>query len=317
MVFRAVTKRSLDPPEANCGMENKHSKGIEGEIELLRHSELYQFPRKGKRAHTLMLVDNLDLFFRILCQFARQPVSLSIFKKKMEEDLGHVIYVKTAHTYFYTATTYKMLIPASGDTGRGFYVLSETGRYLCSIRKKPERQAEYRQALESLLLMNPAKGRFFSRFLRFVKEPVTEQDVYKKFGEPTGKTLIAWTKEAGLVRRGRGLVVLAGRQPRKKPTINEFWDELLTTYKRLQMTPVAGARRFFVPISDLRDRVSLGLGLDKPGEFNQYLHEVLASERESSIGLYGAPPHILEELRKSKGTFKYRGKNYVYISVGI
>ena len=259
-----------------------------------------------------MLVDNPELLFQIICSAGDEPLSLPRFKRAMESVLGHKIHLKTAHTYFYTATTFELLTPVTERFGRGAYIVSDIAIELCSLKVTDLEQ--FRRKLKSLLLSNTRKGELFRRFMEFVREPASDSEIYREFEEPTGKTLIALSQQVGLIRKDGNLVVGVTEQSKAQVTEEQFWDELHHTYSRLRNTGLFHAKRYFIPISELRARVSIKLDLEKPREFDAFLGRILESERGRTVSLYGAPPHIME---KPEETFNYRGRDYVYLSIGI
>lgn len=266
---------------------------------------------KNDKRETLMLVGHPRILLSTLCYFKESIATLSSFKQHLEKSMKRTkpIHIKTAHTYFYTATTYKLLLPVEGQ--KGVYRVSETGKYICGLLDDPSKKEEYRKALRSILLSNPRKGHLFQEFLDFVKNTATEKEIYKRFQTPTGKTLIAWRLEAGLVLK-HGKFVAPLKPSKKSPTEKRFWEEMLSVYEKMQQTSMLRIKRLLVGIDELRLRVSCSLNFEETSEFDRYLKKLLETDLKRRITLYGAPSHMLADTEK---TFLHNGKIYAYISL--
>lgn len=219
------------------------------------------------------------------------------------------IHIKTAHTYFYTATTYGLLAPVEGQ--KGVYRISETGRLLCDHLTDPSKNEEFKKVLRSLLLSNPKKGQLFKEFLEFVKDSAIEKEIYREFKPPTGKTLIAWAFEAGLITK-KGRAVAPIKVGKAHPSEGEFWKEMLSVYEKMHRTDTMGMKRLVVRIDEFRLRVTCALNLESNSDFDNYLSRLMKTYFRDFINLYGAPSHMLQDPNK---VFNYRGKIYAYISL--
>lgn len=258
-----------------------------------------------------MLVDRPRLLFEVLCTLRFSTVTLTSFKQQLEKSMKRIepIHIKTAHTYFYTATTYGLLVPVGGQ--KGAYLISETGNLICNLLKDSSKQEEFEKSLSSLLLSNPKKGPLFKKFLEFIKDTALEKDVFKKFQPPTGKTLIAWSLEANLINK-KGDVLAPIKKCESQPSEEEFWKEMLSVYKRILKTESKGMKRLAVRIDEFRLRVICALNLQSISGFDLYLSKLMETDYRDLINLYGAPSHLLQDPNK---VFNYRGKVYAYISL--
>jgi hypothetical protein len=176
------------------------------------------------------------------------------------------------------------------------------------VAKKPE----YQKALSTLLLTNERKGELFQRFLEFVDFPRKDAEIYARFREVTGKSLINWSLEANLVLK-RGNFIGKVREKSGPPlTLVDFWRELQNSYTEMQSTGILGIRRLAVDIGELRDVMTIRMPLQKVEDFDKYLEELLDSGYGRCISLAGAPVHVLE---KRKDIFTYKGKTYLYLTL--
>lgn len=266
----------------------------------------------GATREKLMLVDRPRILLTVVCAFNGSTVTLKSFKQQLEKTLlrtDNPLHIKTAHTYFYTATTYELFTPIEGQ--KGVYRISETGSLLCQLAHDSNRYADYQKALQSILLSNRKKGPLFREFLDFVKNTALEKEIFKEFQPPTGKTLIAWGLEAGLICK-KGDAIAPIRLRTCPPTLEEFWSELLIVFKRMQRTQTMGIKRLAVRVDELRLRVLSALNLQENLDFERYLEQLMRSKYRDSVDLYGGPSHVLADPNK---VLNYNSKVYAYISV--
>ena len=262
----------------------------------------------GKRV--LLLIDNIKTLFRSLSSFRGKEANFNSFKLEMEMQLGKEISKKYVEGYFYSATMFHLLVPQSF---RGNYRLSATAILLCSLYKNAEEKSEYQKILSTLLLTNERKGELFRSFLDYVSSPKIEDQIYKEFGQVTGKSLILWGTEAGLAIRHGNIVGKVIQEERHiHPSLEAFKEELKSAYQEMQSADFFGIDRMFVDIEELRLRVACKLNFADPQEFDSYLEKLLESNFGKNISLHGAPPHIVE---KKKYMFKHEGSEYIYISL--
>jgi hypothetical protein len=265
--------------------------------------------KDGKKV--LLLIGNIKTLFKVLDSFENPSIDFSLFKAKLEETVNKKVSRKYAEGYFYSATVFGLLV---SEGSRGNYRLSATAELLCSLYDNSQKESEYRMILSNLILANKRKGDLFRQFLGFVEFPRTEAEICKKFGEVTGKSLAAWSIESGLVTEAFGLIGKSklGPQP-KQPTLEEFNAELRSAYLQMQATGIFGMKRIFVPIQELRTRVSCKMGLPTLQTFDEFLGMLLDSELGVDISLQGGPSHALEE--KGKDLFNYKSRLYLYLSI--
>jgi len=234
------------------------------------------------------------------------------FKSAYEREIGRVddpIDEKHADTHFYTLTLYKLLVPS--QEGKGKYRLSLVAKNLCMLLADATRQKEYRDMLANLLLTNDVKGEIFKNFIQFVAVNRSETEIHRRFRSIPARTLIAWSKEAGLIETYHGRVQAIARAY-TKPTKEEFWSVLLSTYKTMQRSEIFGIQKIYVPIGELRFNVDVKLGLVK-SEFYKKLESLLSTKNGDRISFYGAPTDVLEE----EETFEYSRRKYVYLAIKV
>jgi len=205
----------------------------------------------------LLLIDDVKILLKTLNVLKNRELDLALFKEELEKILRKRVSKKYAEGYFYSATVFKLLTPLSK---RGTYQLSAIGTLLCSLFDDETKQLEYQKMLSTLLLTNERKGALFRRFLNFIDPPKKVDDIYKKFGEVTGKSLIIWSVEAGLAIRHDPFVGMVKQEViSSQPSLIDFWNELKSAYEQMQATEVFGMKRIFVDIGELRLFVSCKL----------------------------------------------------------
>jgi hypothetical protein len=249
----------------------------------------------------LMLVDNPRLLFK----------TLQIFKE-FEKNIGKEVHIKTAHTYFYTSSIYKIIIKSNKNLPKPAYRLSSIGVYIIDIYNDENKKIEYSNTLKNLLLNNKIKGELFRDFLMYVEKPKKIKEIYEKYLEPTGKTLIAWCLEANLIRRKKYIVGLIKNDINSNISIDKFWTVLKDIYTDMQMTDFLLIKKIYVDLDEVKLRVTCELGISD-GLFDEFLQKLMASEYSKFITLDGGPSSVY----KDQYTFKYKGKNYLYLSMRI
>ena len=265
--------------------------------------------RSGKEV--LLLIDDVKVLLRTLIIFRNREINLSSFKTELEKILGKKLSLKYAEGYFYSATVFKLLLPLSK---KGVYKISTTVVLMCSMLDNHSKKQEYQKILSTLLLTNERKGQLFQNFLKFVDPPKKINEIYERFGEVTGKSLIIWSAEAGMILKHEPFI---GRVKTKttaaRPTLEDFWNELKSAYQQIKTTEVFGMKRIFVDIGELRLFISCKMNFFNIEEFDEYLRMLLETDYGKYISLHGAPSYILEQ---SKDLFKYKEKVYLYLSIG-
>lgn len=233
------------------------------------------------------------------------------FKEEYEAQVNRThdpIDEKHLDTHFYTPKIYGFYEPAER---KGSYRLSLLAKSLCPLLNDPTRVNDYRAMLGNILLNNEDKGDLFKEFISFVTKRKTRAEIYDRFPSITARTLIAWSREAGLMDSDEGENLFwAVFHSRPKPTQEAFLKTLLTVNGEMQKSETFGIRRIYVPVGELRANVCSRLGLDRR-EFDDELKRLLSTEYGKRFSFYGATTDVF----KTKGTFIYRGKLYVYLSI--
>jgi len=146
----------------------------------------------------LMLVEDPEQTLKALCHLQNSIITWRSFKSEYEEVIGrksHPVDEKTVDTHFYSLRLFG-LITATSE--RSFYVISVPGSDLCESLRCGERK-KFQKMLASVLLTNPIKGDLFKRFLDFVNNVTTKDQVLLEFKNIPGRSLIAWSLLAGLI----------------------------------------------------------------------------------------------------------------------
>lgn len=260
-----------------------------------------------------------------LCDIKEPIINYGSYKKKYEELFrnGKTISTEHADAHFYLLSQFELLT----EIQESQYKISSAGRYICELLQT-KREMEYKKVLAVVLLNNSKKKMLFREFLEFVKRSKSIDEIKDEFSKiiknrkvkyrETHRTLIAWCEEANLITKHtskrKTYVAATSREPSKKYTLEEFWQELVKTYKDIQKASGHGSKMIYVSIGELRLRVSCQLGFLDTTEFDQYLSRLLSSrEFRLYIRLHGAPTHAYEFME----TFTYRGKAYPLISLVV
>lgn len=263
---------------------------------------------------------------KALCRLSNSVIDWELYKRTYEDlvDLGKVISKQHADTRFYTLSIYGLIAPIQ-SAGRGKYSITTVGRMLCKSLAKGSMEG-YERILANVLLNNSEKKHLFRSFIAFVKsrDRVTydnilrfvENKILKEKTTRTGivtRTLVAWSKEAGLIETDKKRKLLWSIKEAKKKVallLKEFWTILLEKYLLLKESEIFGIEHIFVDILELRTLVCIDLSWTNE-EFNQYLAKLLDSEYGEKIRLYGAPTSVFN----NRENFTYKGRVYAYIKM--
>jgi hypothetical protein len=140
----------------------------------------------------------------------------------------------------------------------------------------------------------------------------TRTEIYERFKELPGRTLIAWSKAAGLVEADRKLVWSLPRKEKKFMNLSQFQTELVALYKDLTKSEMIGIEKIFVEIHELRQKICIEHNWDFK-EFDDYLTRLLDSTFGESIRLYGGPSSAFKEME----SFMYQKRTYLYIRIKV
>jgi hypothetical protein len=257
-----------------------------------------------------MLVEDPRETLETLCFFRDSDVDKDTFVKKYEEVIGRTyrpIHEKNGHTHFYSLTTFKLLT----KTNYNKYHLSVVAKELCEYLKDPAKIEDFQNLLSDVLKTNETKGDLFEEFLRFLRVKKTKKEISEKFKGTPARTLIAWSKLAGLIIQD-GQIFQSIPQKKKKTDSNTFKKILIEYYKKSENSDIFGIQRLFIPIHELRDDVCIKLGIS-PEVFDKFLTELLETDFGSNISLHGGTTKAYE--KKGNQTFKYHNKIYLLISL--
>jgi hypothetical protein len=265
---------------------------------------------KKRSIISLMLVDDPSDTFATLCSFKDCIVTKTSFTLQYESIKGRFkpIHAKNADTHFYILTTFKLLVPSG--SGRGQYQLSSIAKNLCNLRKNPSDINEFQIRLSEILLNNERKGKIFIEFLEFVKNGKTKKEIFEKYKPiTTSKTLIAWTKFAGMVSEYNSIIQTIPKQ-RNELSESDFKASLVSEYKNLVDRDNLGIKRLSVPIAELRFNLMIKLHISRD-TFDDMLRKLLEKDFNNRITLYGSTSDEFQE----EATFYYSNKLYIYLSM--
>ena len=258
----------------------------------------------------LMLVDNPKLLFKTLKTFANKLFIIDDFHKELEKNIGKKIHIKTTHTYFYSSSIYKIIIKTGRTEIKPLYRLSNIGLHIISIYDDIIKIEEYQNTIKTLIIYNKIKGELFNDFLKYIELPKSEEEIYKKYKAPTGKTLIAWCLEANIIIKIKHVIGLNKKRNNKVTTLNEFWPSLKNIYEDMQKTDFLELKKIYVDIDEIKLRIMCDLDINDE-QFDNLLENLLNSEFAKYITLDGGPPLVY----KGQYEFRYKGKNYLYLSL--
>jgi len=261
-----------------------------------------------------MLVEDPEDTIKTMCQFRERTLDLKSFKSAYEEIKQRVtpIHEKHAHTHFYSLSIYKLIVP-SESASRGTYRLSSTGRELCECLDKSDMN-RFRQILSTVILNNPRKGQLYKDFLSFVNEQKkrTRKEIYARFKELPGRTLIAWSKATGLIEADRDFVWGLPLKEKEFLTLEQFREKLVNAYKDISKSEMLGIEKIFIEIGELRQKFCIDRSWSFK-EFDEYLRRLLDSPFGEKIRLYGAPSSVFDESEN----FMYHERLYIYIRMKV
>lgn len=261
-----------------------------------------------------MLVEDPEDTFKTMCRFRDKALDLRSFKSTYEEvkHRSTPVHEKHAHTHFYSLSVYGLIVPIE-SAPKGKYRLSSTGEEICNCFDKSDMD-RLRRILSTVLLNNPRKGQLFREFLSFVniQKKRSKREIYEQFKELPGRTLIAWSKAAGMIETDGDFVWGLPKTEIKTLTLEQFQEKLANTYKDMSKSEMLGVEKVFVEIGELRRKICIDQSWAFE-EFDEYLRRLLDSAFGKKIRLYGAPSSVFDEGKD----LKYRGRLYVYIRVKV
>jgi hypothetical protein len=264
----------------------------------------------------LMLVEDPRDTINALCRLKKTEINWNDFKIEYEKIKFAQIYPnifkgskKNIDAHFYTLTTFHFLVPYKGK--KGLYILGNHALELCRGLGKNDISniRQFHEIFSSILLENERKGELFRCFQTFVSKGKNREQIYSEFGNVPSKTLIAWTKFAGLTMENKN-VIQAVPDNKENLTQASFMEKLENFYNRLESTGEFGIKRLFIPFGELRFLFFIQFGTTKE-EFDFFLRMILDSEYRSLISLSGGTVDSYNEDNR----FFYNDKNYLYISL--
>ena len=279
-----------------------------------------------KRSSTgLMLVEDPRDTINTLC-YLPDCFDRKSFKEKYEWVKGLVKPISSQHTdtHFYSLSTFKIIEPLQSGA-KGLYKLSIAGKILCQSLKNEDFK-NYQKVLSSILLNNSDKGKLFRDFMSLAKSKttLTFADVFnyvsqvkegkkdKTTIEFVVRTLLAWCEDAGLTEKDnqRQIIWSIASDTKKLISMNDFWLLLCAKYETLKQSEIFGLEHIYIDVLELRTLICLDLSWSNE-DFNNHLTQILDSDKDGKIKLYGAPTSFFSD----KENFSYKGRVYAYISI--
>ena len=260
-----------------------------------------------------MLVDDPTNTLLAMCYFKDDIVDLNKYKKKYEEKIGreyNPIHIKTAHTHFYTLTSFGFLLKTDI---KGTYILSNESKQLCNYMLESNIEA-YKDALRYILINNPKTSELFKDFIEFVKIKSyrLRNEVYNRYKTLTSKTLIAWSIEAGLIDEHDKKMWYIPPKNKIEFSDDEFWEDVKTKYSELRKSEIFGIDKVYVDIRDLSFQFCIQYRWTQE-EFDEKLRANLDTKFGLDIMLYGAPTSYFE----NKKNFFYNDRVYAFIRIMV
>lgn len=272
---------------------------------------------KNEKRIGLMLVEDPDDTLSTLCFFLNGTLDRDVFAEefiKLKRKKTDVFFQNKDMTdsnidaHFYTLTTFYFFIKNENKK----YQLSPSAIKLCNF-KKDGNWRDYQTLLSKMLLDNDRKGKVYQEFIKFVESKRTKQEIFEKFKIIPSKTLIAWSKHAGLIIEYKELITIFHYKD-IKPSLAEFKTVFISFYKESDQTKIFGIRNIYVPIGELRFYICSKFGMTKK-EFDEYLTKLLLSEFGKNIELHGSTSKVFQE--EEAETFLFMDKLYVFLSVRV
>ncbi len=261
-----------------------------------------------------MLVEDPEDTIKAMCGFRDTTLDWESYKLVYEKIKHRTkpIHRKHADTHFYTLSIYELIIP-SEQYPKGTYTVSSIGKKLCESLKKEDRN-EFRRILSTILLNNTRKGNLFKTFLSYLseKKKATKKEIYEEFKEIPGRTLIAWSKSAGLIEENQNLIWSLPQKNVEFPSLDQFRQELIEVYSELSSSGMVGLEKLFVEIADLRQLICIEHSWEIK-IFDDYLRRLISSPFGEKIRLYGAPPSKFNK----ENEFVQNNKSYIYIRIKV
>lgn len=260
-----------------------------------------------------MLVEDPEDTLKTLCRLQDSLITWDSFKAEYEKTKNRErkpVDEKTTDTHFYTLGVFELIVLSGAETAS--YKITQIGKDICSSLSKSN-TGDIHAKLRSILLSNADKGQLFEDFLNFVAKPTPRKAIFERFHEIPARTLIAWSRYAGLVEVEGEMIWRLHLPAQELPSEDAFFSTLISTYNEMQKTETPGIRRIFVDINEIRRNVCYKLNGLSVSEFDSYLRKILDSARGKSIRLYGAPSSVFEERRN----FAYKSRVYAYLSIGV
>ena len=154
---------------------------------------------------------------------------------------------------------------------------------------------------------NKSKEYESRKFLDFVKTPKNNKELKSEFPGKTWMVLKKRLKRLNLITVHGDFCVIT--PPHSEPTLDEFWNVLLQIYKEMQK---GDRHMYYIPIGELRNRISCKFGFTNKDIFDQYLVKIFEHEEYRKIvRLHGGPTHAYDKLYN----FKFNEKLYLLLSM--
>lgn len=263
-----------------------------------------------------------------LCEIQDTIMTDKTYKKKYEELYNDGLPISSQHNdaHFYLLRQFQLIVEIRNSQ----YAISPTGKLICKLLCE-RNMVKYQKALSRVLLLT-GKREIFQEFLKFVKRSKSLSQIKEKFGKITSdgkekrvesyRTLIAWCEEANLItkhgseknskKKKEDTYIAATPVKTKVYSLKKFWEELKRVYQEIQDLSGFGSKMYYIPIGELRLRVSVQLGLMEKKFFDYYLTKLLENNfYRLYIRLHGAPTHAYDVME----TFEFRNREYPLLSL--
>lgn len=259
---------------------------------------------------SIMTNEDPDETIQTLCKLENNSISWESYKKSYEKFFNNEQKISKQHNdaHFYLVRQLGLIERKNNSE----YRLSPTGELFCEILQKTNHEKKFQKTLASLLLTNDEKGELFREFIDYVKNSKKDDDLKKKFVGETHRTLKSWSKRANLVTIHDDYCAAEPIHDVEDCTVNKFFKTLFNTYEKIQRRNVFEPKREYIPIREIKRRVSCELGFKELTQFDNWLTETLNHKKyRLFVRLHGAPSHAYEKME----TFRYKGKSYPLLSV--
>ena len=250
---------------------------------------------------------------KVICLIPESTITWESYKECYEKTFfnGKIISNQHIDAHVYLCRQFGFLKSVNKYDAK--YYRTEIIEQLCKNMDTEYKTKKWKKKLGVALLISEKKDHF-KKFINFIQDVKSEDEVRAEFGNQKYRTLKAWCIFANLV-------IFQDKHFRPIPkkinqvyNLEQFWEILVKTYASLQRTNIFEPKKTYIPIEELRSTISFKMCFEDIDKFDYYLTKILRNKKYSfRVKLYGAPAHAYEQMNK----FEYYGKGYLLMSINL